>query len=121
MKYEQDWLMRQIKLMVDFTIKLMQTEKMSNIEEVEEWEYGKVTEEINEYLDNKDINQAENLLFKELDEKNVLYLKIGLEFYDRINGLRDEELERLNFSREEIQLGLKDLLQIYGVEYMPKE
>ena len=118
MNYEQDWFMRQIKIIIDFTLKLMMTKRISNMEEVEEWEYNKYSKQMDRYLEENDINKAENILFEELDQDNIVYLKIGLEFYDRINKLSDIELKKLNFSREEIELGLKDLLKIYELEYM---
>lgn len=121
MNYEEDWLMRQIKMMVDFTSKLIKGligSKMENMEEEEIFHYKKLTGEVDYFLRNKDINEAENLLFKQIDKDKIIYLKIGMDFYDRINRLSDKELEEADFSREEIELGLRDLFDIYDIDYI---
>lgn len=55
-------------------------------------------------------NEAENLLFEEL-EKNPSndLIKIGKDFYNILLLKSDEDLTKANFSREEIFQGLNDM------------
>lgn len=58
-------------------------------------------------------NQGENFLF-ELAEKGFLkdLREIGKWFYDQLLKKTDEELKKGNFSKEEIEKGLKDFYSI---------
>ena len=61
------------------------------------------------------INEAENLLFDEIDKSNIEYLRVGIDFYTNLNRLEDKVLEAHNYSREEIEQGLHDLSSEYGI------
>ena len=68
----------------------------------------------------KKINTAENMLFDVFDKAKPYYVRIGLEFYNRISLLSEEELEAADFSVEEIGEGIKDMLDFYGVKITVK-
>lgn len=68
----------------------------------------------------KKINIAENMLFDVFDKAKPYYVRIGLEFYNRISLLSEEELEAADFSVEEIGEGIKDMLDFYGVKITVK-
>ena len=59
--------------------------------------------------------EAEDLLWDNLNVHDLDYLQMGLDFYHTLNQFREEELENGNFSREEIQQGLRSLLKKYDV------
>lgn len=61
------------------------------------------------------INEAENLLFEKLDINNKQYLELALDFYNRLNYLDDEFLEENNFTRLEIEEGLKSIAKEFGI------
>lgn len=61
------------------------------------------------------INEAENMLFEEVDTNDIKYLELALDFYNRLNEMDDEFLENNNFSRKEVEEGLKDLLKEFGI------
>lgn len=61
------------------------------------------------------INEAENLLFEKLDCKNKKYMKLTLDFYQRLNDFDDEFLEEHNFPRKEIEQGVKDIAKEFGI------
>lgn len=46
---------------------------------------------------------------------NKDHILLTLDFYDRLNGLSDEFLENNNFSRKEIEMGLKEIAQRFGI------
>ena len=79
-------------------------------------EPGIVLARIRQLLDEGNINTAENLLFDSFDKKKPYFVAIGLELYARISELTPEELEATNFSREEIQQGIGDMLKFYGIK-----
>lgn len=61
------------------------------------------------------INEAENLLFDSLDTNNTKYLELAIDFYNRLNDLDDDYLEDNDFSRKEIEEGLKAIAKEFGV------
>lgn len=61
------------------------------------------------------INEAENMLFEELDTDNTKYLELAIDFYNRLNEMEDEFLENNNFSRQEIEEGLKEVINRFGI------
>ncbi|MCI6859180.1 MAG: DUF6483 family protein [Eubacterium sp.] len=62
------------------------------------------------------INDAEDLLYEYASPINPDILKVGLFFYYDLNRLDDDVLEKADFSREEINEGLHELLRIYDQE-----
>ncbi len=61
------------------------------------------------------LNEAEDNLFEKVNNNDLIYMKVAIDFYDRLNKLSDEELEKANFTREEIKLGIEDILKLYNV------
>ncbi|MGO1468830.1 MAG: DUF6483 family protein [Tissierella sp.] len=116
--YHQDWLMRQIESMTKVIARFIFKREIVEYEIVEEASFEGANflyRKILELLNRGQINEGENILFKNLDRENLNYLLIGLEFYTRINKLSDEELLDANFSRGELKSGLEDLGKAYGV------
>ncbi len=63
------------------------------------------------------INEAENILFNEIKNyKSEENLKIALKFYEELNKLDDEILEKDNFLRIEILEGLDEIKNIYSIK-----
>ena len=51
-----------------------------------------------ELLSSLKINEAENLLFECIRTHDLNYLKLSVDFYNRLNNLSDEQLMQSNFS-----------------------
>lgn len=66
------------------------------------------------------INDAENILFENIDKSKPIFAAIGIEFYARISRLSEEELIASDFSVEEIGEGLADFLRKFGIKLVPK-
>ena len=64
----------------------------------------------------KKINEAENLLFDKIEVQNPKHLAIAINFYGKLNKLPDETLENADYSREEINQGLNDILDKFGIK-----
>jgi hypothetical protein len=54
-------------------------------------------------------------LFERIESSDINYLTIAVDFYNRLNKLSDEQLEKSNFSRVEIKSGLEDVLKIFDL------
>lgn len=64
-------------------------------------------------IGNGEINEAETLLFNELDTHyDEQFLLVAIKFYDKLNELTDEKLNECNFSRSEILDGLKEIKKL---------
>lgn len=55
-------------------------------------------------------NKAEDLIFDELQKNNSKEVReVAIEFYDSLLKKSDDELNKSNFTREEVYQGLKDI------------
>jgi hypothetical protein len=116
--YQQDWMMRQIGDMVKVIARIVfkkdtMTYEITNNEISTETDL--LYKELIELLNSLKINEAEDLLFKNIKTDNIDYLKIAVDFYNRLNELSDDELDKADFSRDEIKSGLEDISKIFGV------
>lgn len=60
-------------------------------------------------------DEAENMLFACMDTKDLTFLDVANDFYARLNSLSDSALAAGNFSRQEIQDGLEEVMEQFGV------
>ena len=116
---KQDYLMRLIHEMVRTIIKLIFNidEKTVDIEQ-ELKETSDLYIRLVRLADAGKINEAENLLYEQLEYGQPEYLKAALGFYDHLNDYTEEFLDKADFSREEIKSGLVSVLKMYGYEGM---
>lgn len=116
--FEEDWMMRQVENMVNF-LTAMALKKKSSKYEVLNNDSSKDTDTLHlkliELISSCKINEAENLLFESIDKNNKRYLEVAIDFYSRVNDLDNKALEKSEFSREEIEEGLKDIADIFGI------
>ena len=120
MFYEQDWLMKQIQMLVRFIAKAVfkkDTDEFSEL--IEESASGAdiLYKELLAFLNEGEICKAENHLYDSIDYKSKYHLAIAVDFYSRLNSYSDEELERSNFSREEIKDGLRHITSLFGMNF----
>lgn len=117
--YKEDFILKEIHKAIRFLVLLIFNKKEVKIDEIlyrESPEYNMFFARIKDLVNSGEISEAEDLIFENYDKDNLIYLEIGLWFYDEINYLSDDKLEEMNFSRAEIKEGLKDLLQFYGYD-----
>ncbi|WP_055668752.1 DUF6483 family protein [Desnuesiella massiliensis] len=61
-----------------------------------------------------DYNKAENILFEAINKNNTEEIyQIAFDFYNTLLEKSDEELEKGNFTSEEIYQGIEDIKSIY--------
>lgn len=115
--FEQDYIMRLVKEMVRAILKLIfniDTESPT-AELLEEQEEKETLDRLLRLVDNGSIDQAENELYELLAEENKTNLKIALLFYSYLNEKDNAFLEEYNFSREEVEEGLRTVAAQYGL------
>lgn len=119
MEFEQDYIMRMIKSIVSFLIKLI-TGKSDTVYELPSDGLYTPCDDIFARLlalaDSGKINEAENLLYANLEPDSKDYLLMGLTFYSHINEYTDGFLVQHNYSREEIQQGILAFAKEFTVE-----
>ena len=81
----------------------------------EDYQIDRLYQQLEDLWNQKKINEAENLLFEKIEISNRDYLKIAVNLYRKMNRLSDEELEKYQFSREEISQGLKEVMDLFGI------
>jgi hypothetical protein len=68
---------------------------------------------LNEFIKQRKYNEAENALFEQLEIYPTIDIyNVGLEFYECLDNLSDEELEKGSYSRAEIVQGIQDMTRL---------
>lgn len=117
--YEQDYIMRMINNLVRVLSKVIFNRDVPVYEISHEGEYEQsddLHKNLLALLSAGKINEAEDMLFEDFNPRNKKHLMLALDFYRRLNDLDDEYLKENNFSREEIEEGLRDIAEIAGIE-----
>lgn len=121
MKVEQDYVMRMINAAVETLARILFHKSTAECEMPEEGEYTVALSlyvQLMELADSGKINEAENLLYEELDDENQEFLEIGVGFYRHINGYSEVFLSDHDYTRDEIRDGIRQLLGVYKMESM---
>ncbi|KAJ52387.1 hypothetical protein BD780_001179 [Clostridium tetanomorphum] len=72
---------------------------------------------IKKYISEGKINEAENILFEVIEfRKTKKNLETALFFYEELNKWDEDKLLKCNFSKSEIEKGLKDVRKLYEKE-----
>lgn len=116
--FQEDWVMRQIESIVNFLTVAVLNKKSPEFE-ISETQKKDSAEKLHQTLlkliRENQINGAENLLFERMDSHDRRYLELAVDFYSRVNALDDDTLERCDFSREEINDGLRETAGRFGI------
>jgi len=110
-RHEQDWIVRQVQMLVQFITRTILNKDHISYEVGEELtgEVSQLYNRLKELLRTDNICDAEDVLHYNFGESED-YLKLAMWFYSEINMMSDEELEAAGFSREEVYQGLQDIL-----------
>ena len=114
---KNDYIMRKIEewisMILEFVFKIDKSsspEKLLKLEESKE-----ILKNLKSKIDNGNINEAEDSLFKMLKYKTQDSLLIGLLFYSYLNEKDSKFLNEHDFERDEIKTGIKDLLNEFNM------
>lgn len=118
MVYEQDYILRQIEILMQGIRRVFfgKREKGAAAFAVSGalpgalW-YTRVLER----LEAGDVNGAENLLFALMDPAEPQGLLAALDFYNRLRRIPEERLLESGFSLAEVEQGLLDAAALYGL------
>lgn len=67
-------------------------------------------------IDKGEINEAENILLSRIDIGRKEYLELALLSYSYMNDKTDDFLEKHDFTREEIEMGLHRVVNQFGLQ-----
>lgn len=114
---KNDYIMRKIEewisMILEFVFKI---DKNSSPEKLLKFDESKeFLKVLKEEMDLGHIDKAEDNLYKMLEYKNGDSLLIGLLFYSYLNTKDSKFLNEHNFERDEIKIGLKDLLNEFNM------
>lgn len=118
---QQDWLIRQIEMILSFITQMLfgkSHENSAAVEDTRQTLSAELTQRLTALLQEKRLGEAEDLLFQHLDGEDTSLLATAVDFYQQANALTDAELESQGFTREELLEGLSQVAERYGL-YLP--
>lgn len=117
MHIEQDYIMKMIHQLIEVLLGDIFKRKERVLEEnINKSEQSEKYNKLKYLVDNYNVNQAENFLYKSIDINNIEDFKLALLFYQYVNDKDNEFLKKSNYTREEIEQGIKDISKKYGYE-----
>jgi len=118
MAYQQDWVMRQVEMLVQFVARTIFHQDSISYDIIDESNLSQpdlIFNKLRNLIAKREICEAENLLFENIDKDDNKSLALALDFYQNINRMTDEELEAHNFSRQEINDGIHEILHMFNI------
>lgn len=115
--YEKDYIMRQIKMLGQLLARLLLHTDKAKYELPSKAPYSQADllyQELCRLLAEGRINEAENRLYEEMDLADSGFLRVAIDFYLQLNERDDEYLEAHDFTRGEIEEGLRHIAERYG-------
>lgn len=118
MAFQQDWVMRQVEMLVQFVARTVFHKDSISYDIIDETNLSQADllyKKLRELIAEHKICEAENLLFENLDADDNKSLALALDFYQIINRMADDELEAHNFSRQEINDGVHEIMHKFNI------
>jgi hypothetical protein len=118
MYYQKDYLMRLIEDIVRIIAKIFFGKDYKRYEIVDDMLLSQTDlwyRQLMGLVAERRLGEAEDLLHDGIDTNKPDHMSVALDVYLAMNALSDEELEAVDFSREEIQDGLKQACKLFGV------
>ena len=121
MELEKDYILRMIKDLTKSIAHLILGKSEIEYALPEESEYSRVDTlyvKLIELVNMGQINEAEDLLFDEINPSDMRQFEMAMSFYLYLNDFGDDYLEKNNYSRDEITEGIRSICKEYGVSSM---
>ena len=121
MELEKDYILRKIKDLTKSIAHLILGKSEIEYEPPKESEYSRVDTlyvKLIELVNMGQINEAEDLLFDEINPSDMRQFEMAMSFYLYLNDFGDDYLEKNNYSRDEITEGIRSICKEYGVSSM---
>ncbi len=117
--FQNDYIMRMIREMIRTLIKLLCNIDLEKTEDLQlDKEAAEKLSALKKLIDNSMVERAENELLEGINAENKQDFLVALLFYQYLNEKSDDFLCDCNFSREEVEDGLKTVVKLYGYEGM---
>ena len=121
MELEKDYILIMIKDLTKSIAHLILGKSEIEYELPKESEYSRVDTlyvKLIELVNMGQINEAEDLLFDEINPSDMRQFEMAMSFYLYLNDFGDDYLEKNNYSRDEITEGIRSICKEYGVSSM---
>lgn len=121
MELEKDYILRMVKDLVKSIayIVLGKSEIEYQLpENVESSRVDSLYVNLLELVNNGHINEAEDMLFDNINTSDMKQFEMAMSFYLFLNDFGDDYLESNNYSRDEITEGIKSICKEYGLSSM---
>lgn len=121
MELEKDYILRMIKDLVKSIAHIILGKSEINYELPPKEEYSKVDYlyiKLLELANQGNINEAENLLFDEINPSDMRQFEMAMSFYLYLNDFGDDFLEKNNYSRDEISEGIRAICKEFNLSGM---
>ena len=118
--FKQDYIMNQIRNLAKLLVKMVLNKETVTVElrdETSATGQEQLLQTFCRMVEQGQINEAENLLYEELDFEDLEQYEIALAFYLHVNELEDTFLEMHDYSRAEIRDGICDVSKKFGIAY----
>ena len=117
MGFQDDWVLRQIEIIARYVANLIfHKNRITYTFETTDMlsEMDKLHLVLDRLVQENRVGEAEDLLFENIRMTDK-YIELATDFYSRLNGMTDAELETGDFSRDEVYDGYIDILTKLGV------
>lgn len=117
MGFQDDWVLRQIEIIARYVANLIfHKNRITYTFETTDMlsEMDQLHLVLDRLMQENRVGEAEDLLFENIRMTDK-YIELATDFYSRLNGMTDAELETADFSRDEVYDGYIDILTKLGV------
>ncbi|WP_343342512.1 DUF6483 family protein [Terrisporobacter petrolearius] len=121
MELEKDYILRMVKDLVKSIAHIVLGKSAIEYELPENDEYSRIDYlyvRLLELVNQGKINDAEDMLFDEINTSDMKQFEMAMSFYLYLNDFGDDYLETNDYSRDEISEGIKSICNEYGVSSM---
>lgn len=121
MELEKDYILRMVKDLVKSIAHIVLGKSEMEYELPENEEYSRIDYlyvRLLELVNQGNINDAEDMLFDEINTSDMKQFEMAMSFYLYLNDFGDDYLESNDYSRDEISEGIKSICKEYGVSSM---
>ena len=117
MGFQDDWVLRQIEIIARYVANLIfHKNRITYTFETTDMlsEMDQLHLVLDRLVQENRVGEAEDLLFENIRMTDK-YIELATDFYSRLNGMTDAELETADFSRDEVYDCYIDILTKLGV------
>ena len=121
MELEKDYILRMVKDLVKSIAHIVLSKSEIEYELPEKDDYSRIDYlyvRLLELVNQGKINDAEDMLFDEINTSDMKQFEMAMSFYLYLNDFGDNYLESNDYSRDEISEGIKSICKEYGVSSM---